>query len=165
VIFSFCYPSPTHFLQNGIIGVCPCEPRDARDSDGSSGVRTGSTTHSGCFMTTRCVGREPDRKPPNRIGLITLDLKHTGKRSAGNPHAGFDEAGTGNQLTVWLVRHSQRKRRETDRPNLRSMAPVLDPTTCSSLALFGMGTYRKGDFLGASQDHSRGGPSSARTAQ
>ena len=28
----------------------------------------------------------------------------------------------------WLVRHSQRKRRETARPNLRSMAPVLDPT-------------------------------------
>jgi hypothetical protein len=39
-----------------------------------------------------------------------------------------DEAGTGNQLTVRLVRHSQRKRRDTDRPNLRSMAPVLDPT-------------------------------------
>jgi hypothetical protein len=28
------------------------------------------------------------------------------------------------------MRHSQRKRRETDRQNLRSMAPVLDPTTC-----------------------------------
>ena len=61
---------------------------------------------------------------------VYLDMKHTGKPSAGNPHAGFDAAGTGNQLTVWLVRHSQRKRRETDRPNLRSMAPVLDPTIC-----------------------------------
>jgi len=29
-------------------------------------------------------------------------------------------AGAGNQLTVWLVRHSQRKRGATDRPDLRS---------------------------------------------
>ena len=29
---------------------------------------------------------------------------------------------------VRLVRHSQRKRGATDRPHLRSMAPVLDPT-------------------------------------
>ena len=43
-------------------------------------------------------------------------------------HAGFDVAGAGNRLTVRLVRHSQRKRGEIDRPNLRSMAPVLDPT-------------------------------------
>ena len=28
--------------------------------------------------------------------------------------------GAGNQLTVWLVRHSQRKRGATDRPDLRS---------------------------------------------
>src|SRR5438477_12684949 len=34
--------------------------------------------------------------------LITLDEKHTGKPSAGNPHAGFVEAGAGNQLArVW----------------------------------------------------------------
>jgi hypothetical protein len=62
------------------------------------------------------------------IGLITLDMKETGKPSAGNLHAGFDVAGAGNQLTVWLMRHSQRKRRATDRPNLRGVAPVLDPT-------------------------------------
>jgi hypothetical protein len=30
------------------------------------------------------------------IGLMTLDRKTTGKRSAGNPHAAFDEAGAGN---------------------------------------------------------------------
>ena len=65
---------------------------------------------------------------PSAIGLITLDAKPAGERSAGKPHATFDEAGNGNQLTVRLLRHSQRKRRETDRPNLRSMAPVLDPT-------------------------------------
>ena len=59
---------------------------------------------------------------------ITLDTKHTGKPSAGNLHAGFDEAGTGNRLTIRLVRHSQRKRGATDRPSLRGVAPVLDPT-------------------------------------
>ena len=63
-----------------------------------------------------------------KIGHISFGAKQTRKPSAGNLHAGFDAAGTGNQLTVWLVRHSQRKRRETDRPNLQSMAPVLDPT-------------------------------------
>src|SRR5208337_3865563 len=54
--------------------------------------------------------------------------KQAGKPSARNGHAGFDVAGAGNRLTVRLVRHSQRKRGATDRPNLRSMAPVLDPT-------------------------------------
>ena len=62
------------------------------------------------------------------IGLITLDEKCAGARSAGNPHAACDVAGAGNGLTEWLVRHSQRKRGETDRPVLRSTAPVLDLT-------------------------------------
>jgi hypothetical protein len=31
-----------------------------------------------------------------RIGLISLEAKQTGERSAGNPHAAFDEAGAGN---------------------------------------------------------------------
>jgi len=30
------------------------------------------------------------------IGFINLDEKLSGKRSAGNPHAAFDEAGAGN---------------------------------------------------------------------
>ena len=60
---------------------------------------------------------------------ITLDRKRAGKPIAGNRHDGFEVAGgAGNQLTVWLVRHSQRKRGATDRLNLRSMAPVLDTT-------------------------------------
>src|SRR6478736_10303550 len=33
---------------------------------------------------------------PARIGPINLDAKQTGERSAGNPHAAFDVAGTGN---------------------------------------------------------------------
>ena len=44
------------------------------------------------------------------IGHITLDAKPSGKRSAGKPHAAFEVAGAGNGLTVWLVRHSRRKR-------------------------------------------------------
>jgi len=55
-------------------------------------------------------------------------VKLAGERSAGNPLATFEVAGAGNGLTVRLVRHFQRKRGETDRPNLRSTAPVLDPT-------------------------------------
>src|SRR5271167_2290199 len=31
-----------------------------------------------------------------RIGPISLEAKQTGERSAGNPHAAFDEAGAGN---------------------------------------------------------------------
>jgi hypothetical protein len=40
----------------------------------------------------------------------------------------FKECTPGIELTDWLVKHSQRKRGETDRPILRSTAPVLDPT-------------------------------------
>jgi transposase len=47
-------------------------------------------------------------------------MKQTGKRSAGNLHAAFDVAGTGNGTMVRLMRHSQRKRGETDRPDLNS---------------------------------------------
>ena len=66
--------------------------------------------------------------PANRVGPITLDWKLAGKPIAGNRHDGFEEAGAGTQLTVRLLRHSQRKRGATDRRNLRSMALALDPT-------------------------------------
>src|ERR1017187_4415545 len=64
------------------------------------------------------------------IGHITLGTKQTGAPSAGNPHAGCDVAGAGNGFTVWLLRHSQRKRGATARLNLRNNAAVLDPTLC-----------------------------------
>jgi hypothetical protein len=54
------------------------------------------------------------------IGHINFDAKITGKRSAGKPHAAFDEAGDGNVDT-------------------RSGAPLLDPT-CSRV--------RRGDLPG-----------------
>src|SRR5713226_4119436 len=65
----------------------------------------------------------------NWLRPINLSAKRAGERSAGNLHAPFDVAGDGNQLTVRLVRHSQRKRGAPDRSDLRSMAPFLDPTT------------------------------------
>ena len=70
---------------------------------------------------------------PSPIGPITLDVKRAGKRSAGNPHAAFDVAGAGNQLTVRLVRHSQRKRGATDRPDLRNngASPRPYPSFCT----------------------------------
>src|ERR1700692_331167 len=73
----------------------------------------------------RCESR------PSPIRHITLGTKQTGAPSAGNPHAGCDVAGAGNGFTGWLLRHSPRKRGETDRPDLRNTAPVLDPTRCS----------------------------------
>src|SRR5450755_1797993 len=62
------------------------------------------------------------------IGPITFDVKCAGARSAGNPHATRDVAGAGNQFTVRLVRHSQRKRGAIDRPDLRSHGTSPDPT-------------------------------------
>ena len=38
----------------------------------------------------------PPQSTSSAIGLITLDEKFLGKRSAGNPHAAFEVAGTGN---------------------------------------------------------------------
>src|SRR5215831_19663372 len=70
---------------------------------------------------------------------ITLGKKLTGKPTAGNPHGGFDAAGTGNGLTVRLVRHSQRKRGATDRLNLRGTAPVLDPTYVQRRLVYSVG--------------------------
>ena len=51
---------------------------------------------------------------------MPLVVTCAGARSAGNPHATCDVAGAGIPFTVRLVRHSQRKRGATDRPNLRS---------------------------------------------
>src|ERR1035437_4303951 len=68
------------------------------------------------------------RSRPSKIGPINLGTKQAGAPSAGNPHAGCDVAGAGNGFTVWLMRHSQRKRGAMARLDLRNTAPVLDPT-------------------------------------
>ena len=79
------------------------------------------------------ISRRLAERRPGSIGHITLRGKCAGARSAGKPHAACDVAGAGNGLTVRLVRHSHRKRGETDRPRLRSTAPALDPTGKVSL--------------------------------
>ena len=79
------------------------------------------------------MSRSFAERRPGSIGHITLRGKCAGARSAGKPHAACDVAGAGNGLTVRLVRHSHRKRGETDRPRLRSTAPALDPTAVGSL--------------------------------
>ena len=92
------------------------------------------TSHSSSHCQPRLDTSHPKR--PRHAGLEfvcvfghdALDAKCAGARSAGNPHAACEEAGAGNGLTVWLVRHSQRKRGATDRPRLRGTAPALDPT-------------------------------------
>ena len=62
------------------------------------------------------------------IGLITLGGRCAGKRSAGNPQAAFDVAGTGNGVTAGRTeaRFSKGDRRSHRKPV--ATAPVLDPT-------------------------------------
>ena len=56
-------------------------------------------------------------------------MKCAGARSAGNPLAACDEAGTGNGITVHPTRARRRKLRIQTRVHLaRITAPVLDPT-------------------------------------
>jgi hypothetical protein len=62
------------------------------------------------------------------MGLINLGVKRTGERGAGNPHATFDRAGTGNGLTARTKRARSWKRRIRPSQSLRSTAPALDPT-------------------------------------
>jgi hypothetical protein len=76
-------------------------------SAGTGGVDPGFTIPWACIVTTglSIMGFESTAEP---IGHISLWAKLAGKRSAGNLHAAFDEAGTGNVAGA--------------------NAPVLDPT-------------------------------------
>ena len=60
------------------------------------------------------------------IGLIIPDMKQAGERSAANPHAAFDAAGTGNVTTVDGMRSIAKAVEVPPEPNV--YAPVLDPT-------------------------------------
>jgi hypothetical protein len=66
------------------------------------------------FGVPRIVSTVDPGSRSSLIGHITPDVKCAGARSAGNPHATCDVAGAGNQFTVRLVRHPQRKRGATD---------------------------------------------------
>ena len=63
---------------------------------------------------------------PDVMGRITLDVKQAGKRSAGNPHAAFDEAGAGNVTRGAGLRASAKAEELPPDPTVG--APVLDPT-------------------------------------
>ena len=54
------------------------------------------------------------------IGLITLDVKQTGKRSAGNPHAAFDVAGAGNVTMVVGMRSKAKAMELPPTPTVRA---------------------------------------------
>ena len=62
----------------------------------------------------------------SRRGLITLDAKRTGERSAGNPHAAFEVAGAGDVDRGAGLRPGAKATDEP--PDPTSNAPALDPT-------------------------------------
>ncbi len=64
------------------------------------------------------------------IGPINLDVKQTGKRSAGKPHAAFDVAGAGNVAMATGLRPNAKAREKP--PGATVRAPALDPT-CEGL--------------------------------
>ena len=74
------------------------------------GTATGTTTES----------------RPGTIGHIILDTKQAGERSAANPHAAFDAAGTGDVTMVDGMRSIAKAVEVPPEPNV--YAPVLDPT-------------------------------------
>jgi hypothetical protein len=74
------------------------------------------------FLWTVDLGRRS-----GLIGLITHDVNIAGARSAGNPLAKCDVAGAGNQLTVRVVKHSQRRQGAMDRPDLLSTGASPQP--------------------------------------
>jgi hypothetical protein len=60
------------------------------------------------------------------MGPINLDMKQTGERSAGKPHAAFDVAGAGNVTMAAGLRATAKAVDLPPEPKVR--APVLDPT-------------------------------------
>lgn len=62
------------------------------------------------------------------MGLISFDANCAGARSAGNPHAACEEAGTGNGATGHATRARRGQPWIQTSVSLRATAPVLDPT-------------------------------------
>jgi hypothetical protein len=73
------------------------------------------------------------------IGLITLEVKQTGERSAGNRPAAFDVAGAGNVTMAAGLRSTAKAVGKPPEPTAR--APVLDPT-CERLRVKFLGSTR-----------------------
>jgi len=78
------------------------------------------------------LGKTRIESAPDGRRPISLAGKRAGEPSAGNGHARFEVAGAGNQLTVRIGRHSQRKRGANKLGRTYgALAPVLDPTAVS----------------------------------
>ena len=58
--------------------------------------------------------------------LISLGMKQTGERSAGKPHATFEAAGAGNEMTAAGLRATAKALDHPPEPNVG--APDPDPT-------------------------------------
>ncbi len=68
-------------------------------------------------------------------GLITRDVNGAGARSAVNPHAACDVAGTGNEITATPTRARRGKPWRRPRSCLRITAPVPDPSAAMLAAV------------------------------
>ena len=90
----------------------------ARVSAGTDGVGSGCTKQSTVLPGTESAA--------SLIGRITFDEKPTGQPSAGNPHAGLDEAGAGNVAMGAGLRPTTKGVEKPPDPKVR--APALDPT-------------------------------------
>jgi hypothetical protein len=90
--------------------------QNARASVGSGGVGDGCTKLWGCSTATGFVGlcRKSPRLDRSHKPWI---VKQAGERSAGKPHAAFDEAGTGNAVRSRCCDTRNRKGEPTGNTN------------------------------------------------
>ena len=87
------------------------EPDSVAVSDGSGGVQLGCMGRWGCSMPTTCPIPAILHSRFHSTGLITLEAKCAGARSAGNPHAACEVAGAGNGATELAKRARRGKPR------------------------------------------------------
>ena len=103
-------------------------------SAGIGGVELGFTKPWDCIMTIglSIIGLE---STVSLIGHINLWVRLTGKPSAGNLHAGFDEAGAGNVAMVEIVNPTGDRKSPFGNPSPKVCAPVLDLTDEGTLEI------------------------------
>ena len=121
-----------HRPLKSVLLICPLlgrkeDPASSGDGVQASGIRLETMEQGMAVRNARTLFGVSSVLCPVNLGSrsrlkghITLIANCAGARSAGNPLATCDVAGAGNRFTVRLVRHSQRKRGATDRPDLRN---------------------------------------------
>src|SRR3974377_1539267 len=72
---------------------------------------------------------------PSAIGLITLEMKQTGERSAGNLHAAFDVAGAGKVARARWGDTRRRKGEPTGTKNIDLNRRASPRPTCEGLGV------------------------------